>query len=124
MKRGDIHWANLPLPSAGNNTHVQQGRRPAIIVQSDEARTFTVGTKVHPFPTVTIVPLTTQARSQVFPGAFMIRPSAVNGLTEDSVVLVSSLMSVDVRIVLDRIGSLEEGDIRRLSDSLRNYLAV
>jgi mRNA-degrading endonuclease toxin of MazEF toxin-antitoxin module len=74
MARGEIAFIDLPLST---RTRVQGGRRPAILVIADDARTHN--------PLVTIVPLTTNTAATRFPFTFQVDPTPRNGLSAPSI---------------------------------------
>ena len=111
LRRGDIHWIELPASSARE----QAGRRPAIIVQTDTTA---------PLPTVFVVPMTANPRARRFPGTFEVEPSAGNGLQARSVVLAFQLRAIDRTRVVERLGSLDSGDLTVLESHLRSLLSL
>ena len=86
MARGDIVLVNLPQP-AGTAGHEQVGRRPALIVH-DDATSSTLSV-------IMIVPFTSKLGAQRFPHTIFVDPSAENGLTLPSVLLVFQLRAID-----------------------------
>lgn len=92
MKAGEIWWVELPL----THGHGQSGRRPAIVVQPDR--------DVH-FPTVLVVPLTSQIAALRFDGTALIEPGS-NGLHLPSVALAFQMTVVDRRFFSGRLGAL------------------
>lgn len=111
LRRGDIHWIELPASSAREQT----GRRPAIIVQADAAE---------PMPTVFIVPLTTNPRARRFLGTFEVEPSPSNGLQARSVVLAFQLRAIDRTRIAERLGALDSDDLTILKAHLRSLLSL
>lgn len=124
MRRGEIHWVNLPLPNQSSPTKVQQGRRPAVILQADDRRTVVLGSRNLPLPTLVIAPLTTNLKGRNFPGSVLVHPSATNGLTADSVVLLTSLTAVDVSSIVEKVGILDAADLQRVQTELSRFLAL
>jgi mRNA interferase MazF len=110
MKQGDIHWVELP-PPAGRE---QAGRRPAIIMQSEQ---FT-----NRLPTVLVVPLTSRLATLRFPATVLIQPDAQNGLSVPSVALVFQMRVVDKRAVKERIGTLNPAVFARVLQELDRLL--
>jgi mRNA-degrading endonuclease toxin of MazEF toxin-antitoxin module len=84
MARGDIAFINLPLVPG---SHIQGGRRPAILVSATNA--------LRGNPMTMIVPLTTKQVASRFPFTLQITTSAQNGLTATSIALVFQLMAAD-----------------------------
>ena len=83
MAPGDLYWADLP-DMAGREQH---GYRPVLILQDDgyAAR----------LPTMLVVPLTKTRAAAGFPGSVVIPATTANGLTYDSVALVSQTRACD-----------------------------
>ncbi len=112
MDIGDIYTVEIP-PSGG---HEQAGARPAIIVQASQFESQ--------LPTVLIVPLTSQLAAQTFPGTFLIRPDAENGLTMTSVVLVFQLRAIDKRRLGRKIGQLSASHLAQLHQLVKSLLRL
>ena len=113
MRRGDVLDVDLPLVPG---SRVQGGRRPAVLLLTDEA------SKVN--PVVSVVPVTGTPEATRFQFTFQIAPSGANGLTAPSVALVFQMMAVD-RIAIARVrGHLEEQYITQLDAVLREMLGL
>lgn len=111
MKRGEIAYINLPLIAG---SHVQGGRRPAVLVISDNA--------IPHNPMVMIVPLTTNTGANRFPFTFEISPTKQNGLSQPSIALVFQLSAAD-RTHVDRvIGNLEDNHMVMINEMMRQLL--
>jgi mRNA-degrading endonuclease toxin of MazEF toxin-antitoxin module len=94
MNVGDIHWVELPKA----NGREQQGRRPAIVIQS----TSYAGS----LPTVLVVPLSSAKRALRFAGTTLVRASPSSGLRTDSVALVFQCRAIDRTRVRERMGAI------------------
>lgn len=82
MTRGDIVLVNLPQAADGAG-HEQVGTRPALVVQDDPtSETLSV---------IMIVPFTSNLKAQRFPHTILIQPSAQNGLSMPSVLMIFQL---------------------------------
>src|SRR5687767_9474546 len=106
MTRGDLYWVDFP----GGAGRAQAGRRPAIVVQGDQA--------LAKLPTVLVVPCTTQQDALRFPGTVLVEPDASNGLRQPSVALVFQLTSLDKRFLGSRIGSLSAAKLTAIWEAL------
>jgi len=106
MTRGDLYWVEFP----GGAGHAQAGRRPAIIVQGDQA--------IAKLPTILVIPCTTQQDALRFPGTVLLEPDANNGLRQPSVALVFQLTSLDKRFLGSRIGRLTDEKLTALWEAL------
>lgn len=114
MKRGDVVYVNLPPP--GGRGHEQAGRQPAIVVQPD---TTSVATG-----TVMIVPTTSRLKATSFPHTIKVSPSSVNGLTQESLLLVFQLRAIDRRRIQGVIGQLEDHYLTQIKSEMRKMLAL
>ncbi|MDQ4078554.1 MAG: type II toxin-antitoxin system PemK/MazF family toxin [Chloroflexota bacterium] len=115
MARGDIYFVNLPYQSGGGRE--QAGHRPVLAVQADIPGTSQL-------PTVMVVPMTTNQGALRFAHTFLVQPSAINGLTQPSVLLVFQLRAADRARLGKKVGTLEQGHLQRLEQELRRLLAL
>jgi mRNA interferase MazF len=115
MSRGDIILVELPRP-IGAPGHEQFGKRPAIIIQDDEA------TKT--LSTVVIVPLTTTGEAIRFFGAFTLEPNHTNGLDQKSIVLTHQIGAIDKRRINRKIGGLNAHELAQLEKCLSELLRL
>ena len=115
MTRGDVIIVDIPTPSS-HSGHEQIGSRPAIVVQSDvnDPR----------LSTTMIIPFTSNLRAMRFPHTILIDPSPHNGLSVQSVLLVSQLRAIDKKRIRDIVGRLENSYIVELEDELKRLLAI
>jgi mRNA interferase MazF len=107
----------VEIPASGG--HEQQGVRPAIIVQTSE--------NIDRFPTVLIVPFTTQIKASNFPFTFVVEPDSTNNLTSTSVALVFQLRAIDKKRLKNKLGSLSTDDMQVLKQkhiNLKNNSCV
>ena len=58
IKRGEIHWVKLPLPSKQSKIRELQGPHPCLVVSNDEQNLFS--------PLITILPFTSQT-DKIYP---------------------------------------------------------
>ena len=103
MKMSNIHqfeiwFARLPMRE---DSHVQGGRRPVIIVSNDAANKYS--------PTVTIVPLTSKVRKRCLPTHVSL---CVAGLPVRSLALCEQLTVIDKRQLANRVGMVSDLDDR------------
>jgi mRNA interferase MazF len=92
-RRGEVWLLDLGQPNDG---HEQAGRRPAVILQTDDLSALS---------TVVIVPLTTQSKRAGFANTVGI-PANEAGLNSDSVALCHQIRVLDRRKPIHRIGEL------------------
>ena len=110
MYRGEIWWAQLPDPVGSEPGY----RRPVLIVQDD---TFTQSR----IRTVIVVIITSNVELANAPGNILL-PSDATGLSRDSVVNVSQVLTVDKAFLTERIGSLPVSLQEEVDDGLRVIL--
>jgi mRNA interferase MazF len=114
MARGDIVVIDLPAPA--DPGHEQVGSRPAIVVQTDVTDAS--------LPTTMIVPFTSNLSALRFPHTISIAPSAQNGLSRASVLLVFQLRAIDKARLATRIGQLEQHYLQELEGEIRALLGL
>jgi mRNA interferase MazF len=107
-KRGDIHWISLPARDP-KGAEIEK-TRPCVILSLS-------GANAHR-KTVVVVPLTSQQRDA--PPVVISVPSA----GQNSKAVCDQLPAVDVRRVLERLGSLSLQDMERLEDCIRRVLGL
>lgn len=110
MKRGDIHW--VELPSDGGRE--QQGRRPAVVVQDDGY--------AGRLPTVLVTPLSSARAALRFAGTSLVRATPQTGLRIDSVALVFQLRAVDRNRVGSRLGQVTEAETQEILSEIDKLL--
>jgi len=93
-RRGEIWLLDLGDPK--NDDHEQAGRRPGVILQTDDMSAFN---------TVVIIPLTTQLKQAGLASTVLI-PANEAGQKHDSVVLCYQLRVLDRRKLIRKIGEL------------------
>ena len=105
IKRGDIFYADLS-PVVGSE---QGGLRPVLIVQND------VGNKYS--PTVIAAAITSQRDKTKLPTHITV--DAVGcGLAKDSIVLLEQVRTLDKRRLKEKIGSVDELKMQKISTAL------
>ena len=92
MKRFEIWLADLPKL---DNSHIQCGSRPVVIVSNDAANANST--------VITVVLLTSQRHKLAMPTHVCLRNQ---GLERDSIALCEQVMPVDKRRLTRRIGSV------------------
>jgi mRNA interferase MazF len=112
MRRGELWWTDLD-PARGS---APGWRRPAVVVQADAYNATRIRTAV-------VVMLTSNTRLASMPGNVFV-PSRVGGLTEDSVVNVTQIATVDRDQLESRIGVLPERLMEHIDDGLRGVLSL
>jgi mRNA interferase MazF len=110
MYRGEIWWANLPDPVGSEPGY----RRPVLVVQDD---IFTQSR----ISTVIVVIITSNIQLAEAPGNVLL-PRMVSGLSRDSVVNISQILTVDKTFLVERIGLLPDYLQEEVDDGLRTIL--
>jgi len=108
MPRGDVLLSSLPA-SAGRH---QSGRRPAVAVQTD----------VSGEPMLMIAPVTSNLSAARFVFAVQIEPSAENGLTQTSIVMIFQMRAIDKNRIIKKIGKLSGEDTKRVNAEIWRML--
>lgn len=106
MKRGEI-WTLQDRQYASK-------ARPVVIIQSDEHDSFDS----------VILCLFTTYDSQEIKTRVPISPSPENGLIKDSYVMTDKIVTVDKRILGERIGILSKADMQSVSEQLKIILGL
>lgn len=106
MTVGEVRWVELPVRGG----HAQKGRRPAVVLQDQEASAR--------IPTTLVIPLTSQLDALRFPGTVLVEANAENGLRRASVALVFQLTAIDRQYLRDRLGSVSQEVLSGIFSSL------
>jgi mRNA interferase MazF len=112
MKRGELWWATLPDPIGSSPGF----RRPLVVVQSNDFNESAIRT-------VICAVVSSNLRLAGAPGNVHVRARA-SGLGRDSVVNVSQLITVDKRLLSERIGRLAPELLRDVDAGIRLVLGV
>ncbi len=112
IRRGEIWWASLPVP-AGSGPGFP---RPMLVVQSDDFNESRIAT-------VVAAVITSNTRLAQAPGNVLCR-SADTGLPKDSVVNVSQVVTLDKRLLSERVGVLRRPLLQRVEAGLRLVLSL
>lgn len=108
--RGDLYWVDLGEPTGS----APGKQRPVVVVQSDRYTSSALAT-------VLVAVVTSNTALAAMPGNVFL-PAATSGLPRDSVVNVTSLVTVDKDDLRDRVGTLPFAVARELDDGLRRVL--
>ena len=110
INRGDIWWANLPLPVGSEPGY----RRPVLVVQDD-------GFNRSQIQTVIAVILTSNLNLSQAPGNVYL-PRNQTDLPKDSVANVSQIVTIDKAFLTEKITGLDEALMERIDEGLRLVL--
>jgi len=112
MQRGEIRWASLPEPTGSGPGY----RRPVLIVQADDFNRSQIGT-------VVVAVLTSNLALAQAPGNVLAKARRA-GLPRDSVINVSQLLTVDKRLLSEKVRALDSATMAEVDDGLRLVLAI
>lgn len=112
MLRGEVWWAALPDPAGSEPGY----RRPVLVVQSDAFNRSRI-------QTVVVVVLTSNLRLLDAPGNVLV-PKRESGLSKDSVVNVSQVMTLDRSFLVEPCRRLPASTLRKVDEGLRLALAL
>jgi len=113
MIRGDVVRVDLPWPKKKKGRE-QAGERPAVIVQTDDDT----------LPTTMLIPFTTNLGALRFPYTVRVDPTADNGLSDTSVLMVFQMRVVDKRRIGERLGSLEAEYMTQTQEEIEKLLEL
>jgi mRNA interferase MazF len=113
VNRGEIWWTDLPAPRGSEPGY----RRPAIIVSDDGFNESRIGT-------IIVAIVTSNVRHAESAGNVFIKKRAGNGLDVDSVVNVSSLLTVDKYALLELCGAVTKNQLSEVDAGLRMVLGL
>ena len=112
MKRGEIWWASMGEPRGSEPGY----RRPVVITSANEFNKSFI-------QTVIVAAIASNLRLADAPGNFKV--TKVNsGLTRDSVVNVSQLLTLDKLFLTEKIGRLNTKQINALNKGIKLVLGV
>lgn len=110
-KRGDIYKANLN-PFKGSE---QGGTRPVVVLQNNIGNIFS--------PTLVIAPLTSKVYNKSdIPTHYIVRD--VPQLSEESLVLLEQIKTIDKQRVIEYIGRVSKEDMKGIEEALRVSLGI
>ncbi len=112
MRRGEIWWASLAPPRGSEPGF----RRPVVIVSSDSFNDT-------PIRTVIAVAISSNLRLAESPGNIRFSRRST-GLPRDSVANVSQVLTLDKRVLSERVGTVPAPLLRELEQGLRLVLAL
>lgn len=112
IARGEIWWAELEPPLGSGPGY----RRPVVVVQSDPFNASRIAT-------VIVAALTTNLDLAKAPGNLLLRRRTA-GMSRDSVINVSQLLTIDRALLGVRIGRLPAAVVEALDDGLRLVLGL
>ena len=112
MKRGDIGWASLPVPTGSRPGF----RRPVLVLQSDPFNQSRIAT-------VVVAAITSNLALAEAPGNVRLGRSD-SGLSKASVVNVSQIVTLDRSVLTQRIRAVPGTTMRHVDEGLRLVLGL
>ena len=106
IAQGDVWWADLP-EARGSGPGF---RRPVVVVQGDALNRSRIAT-------VVCVALTSNLKWATAPGNILL-PSSATGLPKDSVANVSQIVTIDRRLLSERVGRLNRRQLDAVVDGI------
>ncbi|MBI4116994.1 type II toxin-antitoxin system PemK/MazF family toxin [Candidatus Pacearchaeota archaeon] len=108
MKKGEIWYVEIPE----SNGHEQKGLRPAVVLYESEANT------------AIIIPFTSNIQSLRYSNTLEIKPSKINGLNSDSVLLLFQVRTIDKKRLKNKIGFLGDKELKIIDAILKKMLKL
>jgi mRNA interferase MazF len=112
IARGEIWWAALPTPEASE----PEFRRPVLIIQSDDFNLSRIST-------VIAAVITSNLRLADAPGNVMLSKKE-SGLSKQSVVNVSQLITVDKAFLTKKVGIISATKLKEVEAGIRQVLSL
>ena len=112
MKRGEIWWTNLGAPSGSEPGY----RRPAVIVSANDFNKT-------PIKTLIVVFFTTNSVRAGNPGNLWLTPRQT-GLPQPSTLNITHILTVDRRVLAEKVGRLSDAIMAEVDDGLRLVMAL
>lgn len=112
IRRGEIWWANVPEPRRSEPGY----RRPVLVVQADSFNSSRI-------QTVIVAVLTSNLQLADAPGNVLM-PARSTGLSRDSVLNVSQLLTLDRSFLTEHIGALSPRLRGAVDEGLRLVLQL
>jgi mRNA interferase MazF len=112
MQRGDLWWADLPDPVGSGPGY----RRPVLVIQADSFNRSRI-------KTVIVAVITKNTALAAAPGNVLL-PASASGLTLDSVVNVSQLITLDKSLLTEYISSLTAPVMAKVDAGLRLVIGL
>jgi mRNA interferase MazF len=112
VKKGEVWWASLGEPRGSEPGY----KRPVVIVSANEFNKSTI-------KTIIVAGITSNLRLAEAPGNFSVSKKD-SGLTKESVVNVSQLLTLDKSFLVEKSKKLPELKLLRLNEGLKLVLAI
>ena len=114
VKKGELYFADLGKEKSISN--VQKGIRPCLIIQNNVGNKFS--------NTVIVAPLTSKIKKTDLKVHIEIKKDKNNGLIENSIVLLEQLKTIDKSSLHNKIGVINNQDLKNIDEGLKVSLAL
>lgn len=108
INRGDIFYVDLGEKT--EETNVQSGIRPALILSNDKCNEYS--------PVVIVSPLTSKIKKKDLPVHIELTRDKENGLELNSIVLLEQIITIDKNKMFEKIGTVCEKDLDNVNKGL------
>jgi mRNA interferase MazF len=112
IKRGAIWLAELGEPMGSEPGY----RRPVLVVQSNDFNRSKINT-------VIVAVITSNLKLAVAPGNVLLKKRD-SGLTKDSVINISQIITIDKEILMEFIGFIGAKFMRKIDEGLKTVLSL
>lgn len=112
IERGEIYWADLPEPRGSSPGY----EHPVLILQSNNFNQTNLNTVIGAV-------ITTSLRLAEMPGNVLLERGK-GGLSKDSVVNVTQIVTIDKNELLEYVGSISAQKMERVEKGLRLILSL
>lgn len=112
MKRGEVWWASLPAPTGSGPGF----RRPVLVIQSDPFNQSRIATVVAAVITSNLALADSPGNVRMGKGE--------SGLAKPSVVNVSKVVTLDRRVLTQRVRAVPGATMRNVDEGLRLVLSL
>lgn len=112
MRRGEVWWADLGEPVGSGPGY----RHPVLVISTDTFNESRISTAI-----VTVI--TSNLRLAAAPGNVRVAANE-GGLRKESVVNVSQVLTVDKRVLIERIGHLPGDRLGEVEVGLRDVMGL
>ena len=112
VERGEIYWLDWN-PARGSE---QSGRRPALIVQTDNAN------QKSQYPLTIVIAVSTQGRP--IPFHVRVEPTSENGLTVVSFIKCEQIQTTSKDRLMRRIGRVDDAIMSQVDQAIKQVLSL
>ncbi len=113
IRKGEVWWVSLEDPLGSGPGF----RRPVVVIQSNQFNESNI-------KTVIVAIISSNINLAKAPGNIKIGKSKSVGLSNESVINISQLYTIDKRYLTKRVGKLNTKQIHELNDGLKLVLAI